>query len=61
MILHSWSVVSADGQKIEGVDLSQAPMMIVGADEGEQTWWFSAPDPFLGDLSALHGGNLSYR
>lgn len=53
-----WDVGGADGDKI---DLMQAPMMLLGSDDGEWQWWFDAPSAFRGDLSALHGGSLTYR
>lgn len=59
--LHSADGWTRAGKDAASVEMLHAPMLVQGRDEGNHTWWFSAPRKFLGDQRDKYGGVLSMR
>ena len=49
------------GKDAASVEMMHAPMLVQGRDDGKRSWWFSAPQKFLGDQTRMYRGSLSLR
>jgi hypothetical protein len=59
--LYSADGWSKAGKDAASVEMMHAPMLVQGRDDGKRSWWFSAPQKFLGDQTRMYRGSLSLR